>query len=103
MVRPEISAADASEYEPRVLRHRISVADGMENDPATGGRRECLVPRCISGTNNPKRCLPADNRRMDPAARRSVIMLAVIIGAMAIFAVIYLLSGGAAPDPSPVP
>jgi len=40
---------------------------------------------------------------MDPAARRSVIMLAIIIGAMAIFAVIYLLSGGAAPDPSSMP
>ena len=40
---------------------------------------------------------------MDPAARRSVIMLAIILGAMAIFAVIYLVGGGAAPDPSPVP
>lgn len=44
-----------------------------------------------------------DNQRMDPAARRSLIMLAVIIGAMAIFAVIYLVSGGATPDPSPMP
>jgi hypothetical protein len=40
---------------------------------------------------------------MDPAARRSVIMLAVIIGAMAIFAIVYLLGGGGAPDSSPVP
>jgi hypothetical protein len=40
---------------------------------------------------------------MDPAARRSVIMLAVILGAMAIFAAIYLLGGGATPDPSPMP
>ena len=41
---------------------------------------------------------------MDPAARRSVIMLAVIIGAMAIFALFYLLSGGGpAPAPSPLP
>ena len=40
---------------------------------------------------------------MDPAARRSVIMLAVILGAMAVFAVIYLVSGGATPDPSPLP
>jgi hypothetical protein len=40
---------------------------------------------------------------MDPAARRSVIMLVILLGAMAIFAVAYLLSGGATPDPSPVP
>ena len=40
---------------------------------------------------------------MDPAARRSVIMLAVIIGAMAIFAMAYLLGGGPTPDPSPMP
>lgn len=44
-----------------------------------------------------------DNRRMDPAARRSVIMLAVIFGAMVIFAIAYLLGGGPAPSPSPVP
>jgi hypothetical protein len=30
-------------------------------------------------------------------------MLAVIIGAMALFAIVYLLGGGATPDPSPVP
>jgi hypothetical protein len=40
---------------------------------------------------------------MDPAARRSVIMLAVLLGAMTIFAAVYLLSGGATPDPSPIP
>jgi len=32
-----------------------------------------------------------------------MIMLAVLLGAMAVFAVIYLLSGGATPDPSPMP
>jgi hypothetical protein len=40
---------------------------------------------------------------MDPAARRSVLMLAIIIGAMAIFAIVYLVGGGGTPDPSPVP
>jgi hypothetical protein len=40
---------------------------------------------------------------MDPAARRSVIMLVVIFGAMAVFAAVYLLSGGATPDASPMP
>lgn len=40
---------------------------------------------------------------MDPAARRSLIMLAVILGAMVIFAIAYLLGGGPAPSPSPVP
>lgn len=40
---------------------------------------------------------------MDPAARRSVIMLAVIFGAMVIFAIAYLLGGGPGPSPSPVP
>jgi hypothetical protein len=30
-------------------------------------------------------------------------MLAVIIGAMLIFAIVYLLGGGGAPDSSPVP
>jgi len=40
---------------------------------------------------------------MDPAARRSVIMLAVILGAMAIFAMAYLLGGGPFASPSPGP
>jgi hypothetical protein len=40
---------------------------------------------------------------MDPAARRSVIMLAVMLGVMAIFSLAYLLGGGPAPNPSPVP
>jgi hypothetical protein len=40
---------------------------------------------------------------MNPAARRSVIMLAVLLGAMLVFAAVYLLTGGATPEPSPVP
>jgi hypothetical protein len=39
---------------------------------------------------------------MDPA-RRSTIMLGVLLLAMLVFAVFYLASGGAAPDPSPLP
>jgi len=44
----------------------------------------------------------ADNGAVSPQ-RRSIIMLAVIIGAMALFAIVYLLGSGATPDPSPVP
>jgi hypothetical protein len=59
-------------------------------NPAPGQRPFAVEPSRIIG-------------RVDQSARRSVILLAVILGAMAIFAAVYLLSGGATPDPSPLP